>query len=933
MHKQGQQSAERMNKGQRKGTLMHWLHKRAKTEESTQHSTDMHCAQTCKSEIHKKERTEYVEMSSGDTATEESVEHTKIQSKKDKQSNKDKDADTQEKESSESEEDKEHKYAFVAKPVDKFGHREGDKEYDRSTLHIPAEALAQMTPCEQQFWQIKMEYYDTVVLFKKGKFYELFENDAVLTAQLFGFKLTKRGDMRMTGVPEMSLEYWIRRLIEKGHKVAVIEQKESSVAQNMKTKTGEAKKKVIERELKEVVTEVTNSQEGVGICAVVVHKEEDRSVRVSMAVFRPMESEFCVQTYRDSAEMAKTQSIMKKENIKEVLGYERVQCREKQTKVRQDMWGSKPDAAVDSMGGERMAKDERHALCVLVAYLQYLKYAYTPKLVQSSGQKTQSTMHIDGKTMDTLALVADGKNSILAQIDRTRTKLGQRLLRRWLVQPLCSEEEIETRYNTADVLERCAHTAEIQSMLGKIHDINEIVKKAKSGRIKAEEIRKLVSTLEHVQSMHRVLARVQEEQKTAHTAIQSIAQQMEQHSIHTAITQGFDIRKEIMPLPDNRELVDAEKNRARVVQMIHAYAEKETDTTSVQFVAKRIGREHYLETTNRQHISSKYIASGHTNKVVRYTTGELRKLSETYLEAEERITMLGQESVSRVSARIAAHEETLRTIAHGVAMLDCLVSYAEMRGCRAHVGTKLQIHGLTNVKHTHIPNDVTVEESNKLLVVTGPNMGGKSTFLRNIAVAIVMRQMGMRVPAESFVAPVYDRIFTRIGAGDNLVDGESTFEIEMKETANILQKATAQSFVIIDELGRGTSTREGSAISLAVKEYMKKMQCTVLYSTHFFSAILPADRAVKMNYKYVTAEDGSEQIVYMYKLTEGVCSNSCGIDICKVTKVPQTVIDRAVEIKKRREEKREEKRRHDNKHSILAHDGYGYNQNNRDIYT
>ncbi|OAG31246.1 DNA mismatch repair protein MSH6 [Nematocida displodere] len=787
--------------------------------------------------------------------------------------------------------------SFLDPPVDMMGRTPEDSEYDCTTLTISQTELSQMTPCEAQFWKIKMEYFDTVVFFKKGKFYELFEDDAALSSELFGLKLTKRGSMRMAGVPEMSLDFWVARFVARGLKVAVVDQKESSVAQNLKIKLGEAKKEVIERELKEVITAVTNSQDGISMCALTIEAgEHPETVRATIALFRPMESEFFVHSVEDTTELFKIQTIIKKENVKEILTDKRVPINEKITKIRKDGWNKNSEALFAKIDEDTLTAVQRSTLGTLFSYLLYLKHQFTPKLVQYTAQ-THRTMYIDGKTIETLGLVdRAGTHSVLAQIDRTKTKLGKRLLRQWILQPLSGLEDIEARYNTTLALEESVHRRQLEDSLQTIGDLNDFTKKGKNGNLKAHEIRKLVQSLKSAAFIHRTLTNLKPIPNPK-TLIPNIITNLIPCQIHTELIAGFDIAGEVMPLSTNRELIAAGQARDAVVAALEAYARKESHAAKVAFTLKKIGREHSMEIAGSAPLSMRFTMVGQTKNTTRYTTPELRRLSEDFLEAEEKITVLGETSLLRISARVAEKEEELRSLALGIAELDCLLSFAEISGALPTFAPELAVKGLTNLKKTHIPNDITIDQTQKLLVVTGPNMAGKSTFLRNVSVAVILRQIGVRVPATTFSAPIYDRVFTRIGANDNFIDGESTFQVEMKETSQILSQATERSFVIIDELGRGTSTKEGSAIAMAVKEHLKHINCTTLYSTHFFGAIVPSDRVVKMDYKHVTSSNNVEEIVYLYKIVNGICNDSCGIDICKIAKIPKSIVDRAVALK------------------------------------
>ncbi|KAI5171559.1 DNA mismatch repair protein MSH6 [Nematocida sp. LUAm3] len=783
---------------------------------------------------------------------------------------------------------------FLINPLDMNMRDQENLKYDKTSLYIPEECFRKMTNCEEQFWRIKQRYYDNVVFFKKGKFYELFEEDAVISSEIFGWKLTKRGSVKMTGIPEMSLDVWVERFILKGYKVAVVEQKETGVSQNMRIKEEEGKASIIQRELKEVITEVTHSQEGLGLCCVIRGKENGLCL-LYVCVFRTISSEFFVVKIEEE-NIFQLNSLLRKENIKEIISNELLPFKEKITKIREDRWGNSSNGKFEQLEIGHLSEKEKEPLKILVSYLEYLKYNYSPRFIEYK-ESSQKYLYLDGRTIETLQLT-DTKNSFFNQIDRTKTHLGKRLLRKWILHPLYSLEEIDKRFATVEALEECKSIFDLKEGLKKVQDIPVYVKKARNQAIKPQEIKRIIDSLKSIEYIIPFLTQLLEKKESKNTFLPAIVDSLSKYAIYKDIVKGFRVENEqISLLPTDERLIKGTKNKEEVVRRIEEYAEQVSKKEEAIFSAKRIGREYFLETKEKIKIFSKtYIPSGSTKTIKKYTTQQLKKLSEELLEAEERLILIAQDSILEISKRIVENEDVLHEVSHAIAQLDCFICFTEVQGCKGTFSSSLVAENITNVQGTHTPNTIEVTRENPLTVITGPNMGGKSTFLRNISICVIARQIGMRIPASSFSAPLYDRVFTRIGAGDNLIEGESTFYLEMKETSCILHEATENSFVIIDELGRGTSAREGTAISYAVKEYLKKIACIVFYSTHFFKAITETDNVFRMAYE----NDPETGIRYLHKIQKGICRDSCGIEICQLVKAPASVVQRAICIKKER---------------------------------
>ena len=797
-----------------------------------------------------------------------------------------------------------------------------------------------MTPIRRQYLKIKGEHPDAILLFRIGDFYETFDDDAVLAAKELEITLTSRSmgkglRVPLAGVPANSLDTYLARLIKKGHKVAICEQ----------TSDPATSKGLVDREVVRVVTPGTVIES-----ALLDQKTNNYLAAVSVG---PVAEERVGLAYVDittgeflATELALHELPLELERIEaaEVLvpesddpppwaghgnngagpNYELTPVEPRifhPDEARQALLSHYGILTLESFGCE--GKDLAVAAAgAIVEYLARTQKAAKLKLANLSIYATGSFMALDSQTRRNLELFAAGRNeskelSLLAALDRTKTPMGGRLLRQWLGQPLLDLTELEQRLDAVDhfYLDGLKRTAAISS-LGKVADLERIAGRIVSGTVAPRELIALKDGLAAVPSLRELLDGPDLEWLQGQLLPLSDVCSLIEESIAPdpvgAVGDGNVIRPGFSTEMD--ELKSASSN-AR--QFIAGLEQRERERTSIKGL--KVGYNqvfgYYIEVTksNIDKVPEDYIRRQTLTNAERYIIPELKEYESLVLNARERLEEAERDVYHRVCAQLAESAGAISRTAAAIARLDVFSGLADAAVENGYVRPKLDEGNAIRIKDgrhpvvervlqtgAYVPNDVDLSnDDTRVLVLTGPNMAGKSTYIRQVAIITLMAQIGCFVPASEASIGLVDRIFTRVGLQDDLATGQSTFMVEMVETAAILNQATPRSLVILDEIGRGTSTYDGLSIARSVIEHIHndpRLGCKTLFATHYheltkLAASLPGVR----NCSVAVTEEGNK-VVFLHKIVPGGADKSYGVHVAQMAGLPQGVINRAWEV-------------------------------------
>jgi len=783
----------------------------------------------------------------------------------------------------------------------------------------------------QQFFEIKQQHVDTLLFFQVGDFYELFFEDAKKASSFLGIALTKRGmhdgkPIPLCGVPLHAREHYLNKLVRGGFKVAICDQLEEAVPG-----------KVVRRGVTQVLTPgmLTDSQ---------LLDEKSASYLFSFfptdnqwgllfgelltaqlfATVLPSSSEKfldseLVRFFPDEILLPHCKTGKKFQNYFKRLGYF--------TSLQHtDVHDLEQTAQVEGWVAQQFKKEHlKHVQTHESLFFALHNFYFYIKKNQESALDQFQALHfykpddfltLDPATQKNLELVKncqDGsrKNTLFFVIDRAVTPMGSRMLKKWITRPLVKRTAIEQRF---DVVEKfvsdVALNQKLQEHLSGVGDVERIVGRIALQRGLLNDYLGLLRTL-HVLPQLRVLLAATD---NASVLLKIIAQRLgnfsqlqqllvsalnDDSSKDWIIKKGFDQK-----LDQLRDLVGNSNKK------ILALEKKEQEATGINSLKVRYNKVHgyYIEVTkpNVHLVPERYVRQQTLVGRERYTTDELRALQHEILQAQQNIESVEKEVFERIKRAVFQCMSELRKSAHALSHLDALHGLACVAYDNGYVRPTLHENRdiiISEGRHPvveqslqskFIPNDTTLTDEQSLWIITGPNMGGKSTYLRQVAQVSILAQIGSFVPAKSAQLAVLDRIFTRIGSGDNLAGGKSTFLVEMEETALICRYATKNSLVILDEVGRGTSTFDGLAIAQAVVEYLYSVvQARCLFATHYHELTALKDKFAGIESFYAASKKTKSGILFLYRMIKGVADGSFGLEVAKLAHLPDQLVSRA----------------------------------------
>jgi DNA mismatch repair protein MutS len=796
-----------------------------------------------------------------------------------------------------------------------------------------------LTPLFQQYWRIKQQYPDVLLLFRLGDFYELFADDAVTAAAALNITLTSRDAARgerisMCGVPYHSADRYIARLIAAGFRVAVCDQMEDART---------AKQGLIRRKVTRVITPGTVLEDSMleakanNYLAAVATPERD-DAGFGLAVCDVSTGEFLATEVQGQDARQRLDEELARLAPAELLLSEEAAREEGWADLCQP-WTVSP---IPATGPRRAARETllRHfgvsslrgfgceempraieAAAMLLGYLQ-LRHIDTLQHVRSLGTySTTDYMGLDRtarRNLEITQALGDGgrARSLLSILDATRTPMGSRLMRRWLEQPLLDPERIRNRHDAVEPLS--AHAllrGDLREHLGGVADLERLASRAGTGIANPKDLVRLRDSLGRIPVLRDCLS------GASATLLTDLADRLEPledidqllasalvDDPPLSIREGGLVREGF-----SAELDRLKQSRADGKEWIANLELTEKERTGIKSL--KVGYNqvfgYFIEVTkpNVPYAPSDYIRKQTTSNAERYITQELQEREKIILRAEEEINSLEARLFADVRQQVGGNAGRILGVARAVAELDTLSALAEVAVrygyARPTVGTDERIE-IRNGRHPmverladepFVPNDALLDSGeNRILIITGPNMAGKSTFLRQVALIALMAQAGSFVPADQAHLGVLDRIYTRVGAQDDLSAGQSTFMVEMSETASILNNATERSLVLLDEIGRGTSTYDGLSIAWAVVEFLQQVGARTLFATHYHHLNDLAERLPGVrNFRAAVKEDG-HHVVWLRKIIPGGTDKSYGIQVARLAGLPERVVHRAQEV-------------------------------------
>ncbi|MBD3204388.1 DNA mismatch repair protein MutS [Candidatus Woesearchaeota archaeon] len=791
--------------------------------------------------------------------------------------------------------------------------------------------MAKLTPAMQQYMKIKNEHKDCIVFFRIGDFYETFYDDAKTTSRELEITLTKRGiknsekSIPLAGVPYHSIDSYLPKLVKKGYKVAIVEQLEDA----------SDAKGIVDRGVVRIVTPGTIVEENMldksNNFLMALTKEDEKFglslVDISTGEFLTTE----VDSFNDvKNEITKysPQEILIPSAFEEAGFSKKLQQSGKYINFYSDVNFYFDNAkkrikdhfevsGLDSFGisGKELSVSSGGALLNYIYETQKTSLSYINKLRYYS---TNDYMVLDEATIKNLELIKNlndnsKKQTLLSVLDRTVTSMGARLLLDYIRKPLIDINSIRERLNCVKELsENEFLRGDVVDILKEIYDLERIISRINYGNANPrhlislkESLKKLPELKELIKDADSVLLK----KLSDFDVLSELAELLERSIIDdppVSLTEGNFIKPDFNK--ELKELKSITMNAKHFLKELETQERKKTGIKSLKIKFNKIFG-YFIEVTktNLDLVPENYVKKQTLVNSERFFTDELKKKEALILGSEEKMIALEQNLFREVIEEIIKYTKHIQDIADKISCLDVLCSFSENASknnyCMPEINKNFDIkirngrHPVVEKTTRFVPNDININEENRTMIITGPNMAGKSVYMRQAALIVLMAQIGSFVPAESAEIGIVDRIFTRVGASDDVSRGQSTFMVEMTETAQILNNATEKSLIILDEIGRGTSTYDGVSIAWAVAEHINRIiRAKTLFATHYH---ILNDLETKLdgvkNYNIAVKEERGD-VIFLRKIIEGGTDKSYGVHVASLAGLPDKVIERAKEI-------------------------------------
>ncbi len=786
-------------------------------------------------------------------------------------------------------------------------------------------AKAKLTPMMQQYLRIKAQHRDVILFFQLGDFYETFFEDAELTARELDIALTKREDAPMAGVPVKRATFYVNQLLKKGYKVAICEQLQDP----------QEAKGLVERDVVRILTPGTILEEellerGLNNYIAAIYPEEERC---GLAYADISTGEFQATELSVSALKNELFRIRPAELVVPTGCALEALCGEdlRVTLSRRDPFSFHTKTLLDHFGiisldGLGLPERAGQSAAGLLSYIketqrESLAHLRPPKFYELSRQ-----MGLDPFTQRNLEIFEELRGSgtratLFHVLNHTVTGMGERLLRQWLLAPLVDRAEIERRLDVVEFF--VTHERERQAVraaLERISDVERLAGRLGAGRATPRDLVALRHSLERLPQLREIFAaspRLPEKLQKFAQELRSLALDELCELLRRALRdeaplelkEGHIIREGF-----SQELDELKAHQRIYTHKVLELEARERERTGIQTL--KVGFNtvfgYYLEVSKAaaKRVPPEYHRKQTLANAERFITPELKEYEEKILSAEERSKRLEYELFCGVRDQAAQKILEIQQVGRIVAELDIFSALAEVAHLSHYTRPRFtDRHEISITEGRHpivekllpagefVPNDLVLREGEYLVVLTGPNMSGKSVYLRQVALICLLAQIGSFVPAREATLPIVDRIFARVGASDMLAAGYSTFMVEMLETANILNTATARSLIILDEMGRGTSTFDGVSIAWAVAEHLARKICAkTLFATHYHELTKLAERVPGIKNSHVQVKEYGNRVIFLHKVADGATEGSYGVHVARMAGLPEEITRKADEI-------------------------------------
>jgi DNA mismatch repair protein MutS len=790
-----------------------------------------------------------------------------------------------------------------------------------------------------QYREIKNRHQNAILFFRMGDFYEMFYEDAEIASRALGLTLTSRNnggasEVPLAGIPVKAAAEYLRRLVQQGYRVSICEQ----------TEDPKQAKGIVRREVVETITPgaafaddmldkarnnylcaVFPSGDVVGVAAADLSTGEFRLVISAVGDAEAVLSRLAPREILLAKNGEAGVKLTQQNRDEGALVTEREQWEFDAALASDDMARRFSVASIEGLGLGAHDAPALAAAGALMRYMLELQPGGIPHLARPVVERPGGTMPLDEMTRRNLELVeslrgGDTGGTLLSVLDRTLTPMGSRLLHQWILTPLTKVSSVNERLDAVALFARDPISREaLREALDGVRDVERLASKAAAGRGTPRDLRSLGDSIARLPKVHEALQKSVRSDSFANGPLENLMSRwdacadLSDDIIATIverppITMGDEVSiKEGVDadLDEWRSLRDGGKDSIARIQMDER---ARTGISSLKVGYNRVFG-YFIEITNSNShlVPPDYQRRQTLTGAERYVTPALKEFEEKVLTAAERIEERERQIFEALRKRIGSHIRRLQCVAQLTAELDVLSTMAEVAERESYVrpvvtdGFELEIRGGRHpvvermmAREKFIPNDVTLTDDKRMIILTGPNMSGKSTILRQIGLIVLMAQIGCFVPADSATVGIVDRLFTRVGASDNLVRGQSTFMVEMSETSAILHTATRNSLVLLDEIGRGTSTYDGVSIAWSVSEYLHdQVRCKTVFATHYHELTQLTDELVSACNYSVEVKESGDRVLFLHRLVPGGANRSYGIEVGRLAGLPIAVLERA----------------------------------------